>query len=764
VDGSLKEKLKCLIFVPIISQTYCDPRSFAWRNEFLVFLQQAQADGHGLKVRLPNGNMASRVLPIRIHDLDAADKQLVETELQGPLRAIDFTYHSAGVNRPLRPRDDEGPRSQAQSSYRDQINKAANSIKDIIAGMRGVGGTVMPGNVTAETVERGSAPRAVRRPGKWSIKVPDVKTLALAMSLVAVTVLGAILLQREPPDIRTYRYEILPPVQTTFSTGFGGHVALSPDGRSLAFVGRDSAGIDFLWVRQLSELTARLLNGTEGASFPFWSPDSRHIGFFAEGKLKRIEASGGPPNSLCEAPAGRGGAWSRDGTIIFCPSNGTSLLYRVSASGGNPVAHTRFDSGRAEVSHRWPSFLPDSEHFIYSSRTQSGIAGEDDAIFVGSLDTTFAPRLIVSSGSNAEYANGHLLFTREQNLMAQPLDAEQLRTSGEAFPIAERAYFESFTGKASFSVSADGLLVYQTGPGSEGTKVFRYDRAGNSTLLIHQPSVFYNDVGFSPDARRIAISHFGRNMAYADIWLYEITRPSGTRFTFDATSHDRWPVWSPDGNTVVFASNRSRGGLNDLYQRASSGAGGEEKLLESNSSKIPTDWSRDGKYLAYHSVQSNGSQDLWILPMTEERKPFAFLQTPFNESFGRFSPDGRWMAYQSDESGRFEVYVRPFPGPGGKWQVSTNGGSRPRWRGDGKELFYDQISKHIMSAEIGLAPAAIEIGEVKPLFQISPFRGGGRDYYDVSADGQVFLVITSGEDVTASSVTVVVNWAEEIKK
>ena len=763
VDGSLKEKLKCLIFIPIISKTFCDPKSFAWNDEFLAFLKTAAADSYGLKIRLPNGNTASRALPIRIHELDIRDKKLLETKLQGPLRAIDFTFQSAGVNRPLRPKDDESSKAPGQTVYRDQINKTANAIQDIISGLLGTDESASP-RESSEVKKDSVPPLRERVQRRRMIRIPKITTLfgfAVA-AFTAFIALAIIHFSEQTPEQVTYQTVILPPEKFTFSLSAGGHIALSPDGRSLAFAAQDSAGRTLLWVRRLETLEAQALNGTEEATFPFWSPDSRFIGFFAAGKVKRIEAAGGPPLTLCDAPAGRGGTWNEKGTIVFCPSGGGFTLSRVSASGGTPVVITRLDSSRNQTSHRWPHFLPDGEHFLFATRTTAGAAGEGDAIFLGSLDTTFTPRLLAYSGSSAEYANGHLLFTREQTMMAQPFDPGSLETTGDAFPIAEHVYFESLTGKSTFAVSRNGILAYQTGTSSGGVRILWYDRTGKQTGSILESS-FYHDVRISPDSKRVAIAQIDTKIRNTDLWLYETGRAVWTRFTFDPATQ-RWPIWSPDGSKIAFASERKN--RRDLFQRLSSGAADETPILESGLFKYPTDWSRDGRFLAFTANGPNTSFDIWIMPVdaTVESKPFAFLQTEFSEGRAVFSPDGRWIAYDSDESGKLEVYIRPFPGPGGKWQVSTAGGSRARWRRDGKELFYLSNDDKIMSTEITLGSSTVDIGLVKPLFHFRPFSGGGREVYDVTGDGQRFLVVSLGSLEISSPVTIVVNWPGVIRK
>jgi eukaryotic-like serine/threonine-protein kinase len=767
VDDSLKEKLKCLIFVPIISRTYCDPKSFAWNHEFLAFLKTAAADTFGLKVKLPNGNTASRVLPIRIHELDSRDRQMIEAELQGVLRAIDFTFQAAGVNRPLRPKDDDSIKIAGQNSYRDQINKTANAISDIIAGLQGNTPSPLERGPGGEANAHSSTPRISPPRRNWKIKIPNVdkKSVLIIALIFSLLTLAVFHFSETPSDSRTYRATLLPPEKTRFSTTLGGNIAISPDGNSLAFVATDSVRKSLLWLRHLNALEARALGGTEGAYNPFWSPDNRFIGFFADGKLKKIDVSGGMPQTLCDATVGRGGTWNKDGIIVF-NGNANSPLSLVSASGGKAVALTKLDTARREASHRWPCFLPDGRHFLYTSRISSTGMSEEDAIFLASLDTTVAPRMVAKASSSIGYANGYLLFARQQTLMAQPFDAEKLQTSGDAFPIAEQINFDSFTSNASFSVSQNGHLVYQAGVSQSGIKLARLDRSGKQVGSINQEGKIYLQLRLSPDGERIVVSQPDANSINQDIWLYEIRRDTWTRFTFDA-ANDRSPIWSPDGKSIVFTSDRNK--RYDLFQRASNGEGNEELLLKSGQSKLPSDWSHDGKYIAYHTINPN---DIWILPMNPspkgasgERKPFVFLQTEFGELRATFSPDGRWIAYQSDESGRDEIYIRPFPGPGGKWQVSTAGGTRPRWREDGKELFFVEPGR-LMSAQVSLGVATVQVGAVQSLFDID-FVGSGsnaRDLYDVSQDGQRFLVeLPQGNEVSIP-LTLVVNWPGEILK
>lgn len=566
----------------------------------------------------------------------------------------------------------------------------------------------------------------------------------------------------EVPDLRVTRTTILPPETTGFVAGGGGHLALSPDGRTLAFVARDSSGKTLLWVRPLKTISGQPLRGTEGAEYPFWSPDSRFLGFFAEGKMKKIEASGGPAQTICDAPSGRGGTWNREGVIVFAAAIGTPLS-RVSAAGGAPIQLTTIDTARRERSHRWPQFLPDGQRFLYVGLTIGGGRGEGDVLYASSLDTTEGSKIIVNASSNMAYTAGHLLFMREQSLVCQPFDEDRLELSDEAVPVAEQVQFDLSFGKAAFSLSENGLLVYQTGTVVGGRQLVWFDRSGKRLGTLGKYGEYFTP-RLSPDGKRLAIDLIDPQSRNFDIWLGDIARDVWTRFTFDPEI-DRDPVWSPDGSRIVFRSDRK--GRFDLYQRSSSGAGSEDILLESAADKLPSSFSLDGKFLAYHAGNPKTLNDLWIIPVNlqevkGDRQPTLFLQTDFNETFGVFSPDGRWMAYSSNESGKSHVYVRPFPGPGGKYQVSTTGGSRVRWRRDGKELFYLADDNRLMAAEVRAVGGAFEVGQVRPLFAISPFLVGGA--YDVTADGQRFLVNSVIGEEGSPPITLVVNWQEELRK
>jgi len=547
------------------------------------------------------------------------------------------------------------------------------------------------------------------------------------------------------------RFFISPTEQASFSVS-----AISPDGRRLVISVRDSSGKTLLWLRSLDSLTLQPLPGTENAAFPFWSPDSHFIGFFAGSKLKKIDVSGGPPQALCDASTGGGAAWNRDGVIIFTPDISNSL-YRVSASGGVPTPITTLDESRQEVSHKYPQFLPDGRHFLYQAQSAQA---ENTAIYVGALDSKENKRL-VSARAKAAYAPpGYLLFLRERTLMAQPFDADKLLLRGEPFPLAEQVSVNTVLGLANFSVSDNGVLTYMTGRFAAGQPAL-FDRGGKLLSSVGPMGEYFN-IFFSPDEKRVAAAITDAQSGTRDVWLVDIVRGTPTRFTFDP-AEDFLPIWSPDGSRIVFASDRD--GPGNLYQKSASGAGNEEELLKTNERKWPADWSRDGRFVIYTNLSQKTKLDLWVLPVTGEQKPTPFLQSSFNEDYARFSPDGRLVAYASDESGKFEVYVQTFPASGGKWLVSTNGGVQPRWRRDGKELFYIAPDKKLMAVDVKLETSTFEAGVPRALFQTRVVSyPNPRNVYEVSADGQRFLIITPLEEATSTPITVVVNWNADLKR
>jgi serine/threonine protein kinase len=600
--------------------------------------------------------------------------------------------------------------------------------------------------------------------------------ISVLFFIVAVT-FGILYFKRPSTEVQTISSYILPPEKLTFATQSGGggegNLALSPDGSILAFVAADSSGKTRLMVRGLHTLIAKELPTTEGASYPFWSPDNRYIGFFQSGKMKKIEASGGPSVIISDAPTARGASWNQDGVIIFEP-NWTDPLYQVPASGGMATKVTTLDTVHHEITHRWPHFLPDGKHFLYFARSSfGGVEREEDALVVASLDGKVNKRLMPAKG-NEVYASGYLIYLREKTLMAQPFDADKLEISSDAIPIAEQVEYDLEYNRAVFSASQNGMLVYQPSTTQAGFQLEWFDRTGISLGTIAEPAD-YGGVALSPDGKKIAFDVYDSQSRNRDIWLYEIARGLKTRFTFDP-SVDQYPVWSPDGSRIFFHSDRR--GHYDVFQKATSGAGVEEILLESPQTKYAYDWSSDGKFIAYAELDMKTKLDLWILPLDNkeagrDRKPFVFLRTEFDENVPQFSPDMCWISYESNESGRWELYIRQFLGADGqpvsnqtgKWQVSTNGlidYSVVKWNRNGKEIFYMSTDNKLMVAEVKASGSTFDVGAVRPLFEVKSKTGF--NLYDVTADGQKFLI---GIPVSAQSIpplTLVTSWDAGLKK
>ncbi len=555
------------------------------------------------------------------------------------------------------------------------------------------------------------------------------------------------------------RFYVLPPEKGSFVITTAGsplaapHAAISPDGRTLAFAARDAAGKISLWVRPIESVTSQSLAGTDGASYPFWSPDSRFIAFFAGGKLMKIPAAGGPTQTLC-AGFGRGGTWGREGVIVF--NAGPGPLLRVSSAGGEPVPVTK-EAGS------FPSFLPDGRHVMFFRN-----AGRID---VASVDGGELKPLI-NADSGAIYArNGYLLFVRQGTLLAQAFDAKTLTLSGEAFPIAERVQTGTPAGHIAFSVSDNGVLAYGVGTGrvNAAVQLTWVNRQGKVTGTVGAPEDI-RGVDLSPDGTRLAIHRHTEGQG-GDVWITDLSRGTTSRFTFDATQDNASPIWSPDAGSVAFSSRCA--GKNGVYRKASNQSGEEELLVEQPAEIAPTSWSTDGRALVYSPIGNDTGPDLWILPLAGDRKPIRLLSTRFSEAFGQVSPDGRWLVYSSNESGANEIYVRPFPTGTGKWQISARGGICPRWRRDGRELFYmNELSGgRLLAVDVKANESTFEAGTPKPLFDsgyVNRAHGFLYHPYTVTPDGQRFLiprpVSSVTDDTTAAPVIVVMNWAQGIRK
>jgi Tol biopolymer transport system component len=482
------------------------------------------------------------------------------------------------------------------------------------------------------------------------------------------------------------------------------------------------------------------------------------VGFFADGSLKRIDINGGSVAIVAKAPIARGGTWNGDDTIVFAPA-AVGPLFRVRATGSEPSAVTRLDAPR-EANHRYPQFLPDGQHFLYYVTGSPEVRG----IYLGQLDGS-APRRLLDADTAAAYtSSGQLLFVRQDTLFAQSFDPIRLVVTGDPYLVAQQVAqgaAGAAPGLGAVSTSVAGPVAYRTGSAGRRQLAW-FDRSGREIGKVGYPDSTYGPV-LSPDGRRVALSRTVNGNT--DIWLLELERGITGRLTFDAAV-DSYPVWGPDGSRIVFQT--SRNGVTDLYEKPINGARGDEPLLANSQSKLPYDWSPDGRFLLYRDVDTKTGWDLWAFPREGDRKPFLIARTEFDERDAQFAPDSKWIAYQSNESGQFEIYVQPFPGPGGKKQVSTSGGAQVRWRHDGNELFYVSLDEQLMAVPVRRTSGgeAIDFGAPTPLFRT---RVGGavpltyRPHYMVSSDGRRFLVSTVTEE-TGSPITIMLNWAAGLRK
>jgi eukaryotic-like serine/threonine-protein kinase len=596
------------------------------------------------------------------------------------------------------------------------------------------------------TASAAATPAHRRARLKWA----TVGVAGLAFAALAVVTALSIRPAGAPERVPT-RFEI--PTPPTVDPG---SFALSADGRQLAFVAT-SDGVRRLFVRPFDQVIARPLRGTEGALFPFWAPDGRAVGFFAEGKLKRIDLPEGTPQVLADASSGWGGTWGSDGVIVF--ASGGPLL-RVGSTGGQAVPVTPFRPESGDVNDCWPQFLPDGRRFLFFHVTNSR---ETTGVYVGSIGGG-APRRILTSQTMALYApSGVLLQIRQQTLVALPFDAVGGVITEDPIPIAQGLGEEGFPPfRGAFAVAATGVLAYRLAGGERRRQLMWVDRGGLARGATGQPFPgYFISAELSPDGQRVAVDRFVSGNE--DVWLFDVQTAVPTRFTFDP-KNDWGPVWSADGRRVLFASNRN--GVDDLFEKPASGAGEEQPLLMTPQVKKPLDWSKDGRFLLYRAQDRKRLDfDLWALPLMGERKPFPVVQTPFDEGSGQISPDGKWVAYTSNESGRIEVYAQSFPGPGGRRQLSSMGGTQLRWRPDGRELFYIAPDERLMAVPISVAAdGQLEPGAPMPLFltRISPYYEQYAQY-SIARDGR-FLMNVVVEAPTVPPVTVVLNWDTLLKR
>ena len=584
---------------------------------------------------------------------------------------------------------------------------------------------------------------------------PDGRLVWLALGVMALAAIALAI-----PAAQHWRESAPPQLSGRFNVSLPGrpqgNLALSPSGRLLAFTTVEG-GSRRVWIRPLNALDARPIPGTDNAEFPFWSPDEEHLAFFAQGKLKKIAIAGGPAQVLCDAPTPRGGTWNQDGVIVFAP-NIVGGLSRIAADGGVPVPVTT--PADSHQSHRYPEFIAGGSRFLFVIDAVPEAAG----LYVGSLDGAAPVRLLPDS-SHAVYVpsasgagTGALLFTREGAVMALPFDAGTLRATGGAMPVAPDVIQGETAGFAAFAASDTGVLLYRSGTALRTQTLVWFNRAGTQVATKIDPQAF-ESLALSPDGTQAAVT-IRSSQASSDIWLADLQGGVSTRFTF-GPGRRRSPLWSPDSSAIVFVALGGAAVGDDFLRRSSSGAGADEMLVHAGANATPLDISLDGKLLVYSITGTSTKDDLWLLPLQGPHTPRKYLDGPSEERQAQFSPDGQWIAYSSDETGQFQVYVQTVPATGAKRQISTQGGSRPRWRRDGKELYYLSADGKLIAVPVKLGAGTVEIGAAERLFELSLFLtpGSRANLYAPSANGQTFLAVVPPDRASGPPpVTIWMNW------
>ena len=565
-------------------------------------------------------------------------------------------------------------------------------------------------------------------------------------------------LNKQEKEIHEIKAAILPTPGITFANDIGSNISISPNGKYIAYVGSDSSDVQKLWLRPVNSLIARALADASLSAYPFWSPDSRFIAYFHNRKLMKLSIEAGTSLPICDAQSGRGGTWSKNGTIVFAPKS-TGSLYKVSSAGGEPDLLVQADTTNKYLSFRWPFFLPDGEHFLYSTESSSTGSTAEDGIFLASLNKSKGNK-IINTPSNAQYANGYVFYVNQSILLAQKFDPGNFELSGEEIPLAENLQFYDVRVCGTFSVSENGTIIYQE-QNLSSDKAVLLDKGGDIIKALFEKNIY--QIGtFSPDGNRIAFDSYDRSEKNIDIWTFDINRNVLTRLTFEQTA-DRIPTWTPDGKQIAFSSNPNQG-IYDSYIKNSDGSGQTEVLYKSENTKLVTDFSQDGNHILY-TVAGFGGQnsrgDIVILPRSGDGKPIEFIASDFNEWFGSFSPNGKWVAYHSDESGKDQVYVVPFEQSRGKWQISVDGGLGPKWMDSGKKVYFFTSDNKIMGVDINESESSISPGQPYPIFK--PGNINISEVFDIDKNGnKILATIPTGESIE-SPITLITNWQQGIE-
>jgi Tol biopolymer transport system component len=767
VDASLKDKLKCLVFVPIISRTYCDPKSFAWEHEFKVFVEQASQDKFGLKVALANGNVANRVLPVRIHALDVTDIKQCEFIIGGVLRGIDFIYKSAGVNRPLSANEDHPQDNLNKTYYRDQINKAANAIKEIIYSLN---------PESKEKINQQEHPIIELQDYKES--VPDLSFGHIADEIPTKSISGKIAFSKRGIFVfflifillgifglwgwlRNYSDGINK--LTTYATipiesplidpyGQSPYFSISPNGRTIA-IGSEKG----ILLRSLSDFSVKVLEGTERATQITYSPDGQFLVFEKDGYIYRMSVTGVQKSIIYSKESGFGMFWGIDGYIYFSPGFGSEGIWRISANGGEPEQITSVIDSLGENSHSYPQLLPDSKSIIFTALGPSN-GSSDSRIIIQNLKSGEKKVLIDKAIFGRYLFNGNILFANNEGyIFTIPFNIHNLKTKGVPQAVLSGVSTATTGGAAFLSVSETGNLIFLLRDNSPLNAIDVVDRTGklignDSIPLATLEKMGHGTTSFrmSPSGNLLVVT--GRSYSSTDLWLLNLDTGDAERITFDP-AEDESPVWSPDGNAIAYTSSMTgttrRLFIKDLLSASTS------KLIRTWPRHIHfTSWSPDGKWIAAYDYTSTKGTDCYAISV-DSVEFISIAASQAEELNGQFSPDGRWFVFQSNESGRSEIYIVSFPKLQSKRQISEEGGEMPRWDRSGKFIYY--ISNGFMKAQPVKLSNHFEKGKPTKLFPANVLN------FDLSPDGKKFYLMKRNIKRPNPPLYLITNWFQELK-